>query len=169
VEDQKGWVDYLAQYDIPLIIVLSGNKNETLMSGFGSAVWRTDYLLYCMSIGIKGIYYESVFASYQSVWQPFDSDGSPAQTRGAYYAYPPTAEFIGDTGGKTSVAQIPVNGTLDGKHFTAYAAYNGSTPARIALVNFNEWSNNETISRPTTSVSLTGLSTKGGLGEILEQ
>jgi len=163
--EQKGWVDYLAANfgeSIPLVMdeanVLTGPTNETLQSSLGSAVWRTDYFLYCMSIGINRVHYESVFGSNQSLWQPFDSDGTPAQTRGAFYAYPPTADFIGNTGGKTKVAQIEVNNTIDGTYFTAYAAYNGSTIARIALVNFNEWSEVEGTTRPNTTITLTGLS-----------
>lgn len=91
--EQKGWVDYLASIDgasIPLIMdeanVITGPANVSLESSLASAVWRTDYFLYCASIGIKRVQYESVFTSLQSVWQPSDSYTSPAQTRAAFYA-----------------------------------------------------------------------------------
>jgi len=162
--EQKGWVDYLASIDgasIPLIMdeanVITGPANVSLESSLASAVWRTDYFLYCASIGIKRVQYESVFTSLQSVWQPSDSYTSPAQTRAAFYAYPPMAEFIGETNGTTKISQIPVNGTIDGQHLIAYAAYNGSVAARMALVNFNEWSNMNSTARPSSTFSLTGL------------
>jgi len=67
------------------------------------------------------------------------------------------AEFIGETNGTTKISQIPVNGTIDGQHLIAYAAYNGSVAARMALVNFNEWSNMNSTARPSSTFSLTGL------------
>ena len=160
--EQKGWRDYLAAKHIPLVMdeanVLSGPTNETLMSTLGSAVWRVDYFMYCMSIGIQRVHYESVFGSNQSMWQPYANNGLPQQTRGGYYSYIPTADFIGDTGGTTQVSQIQVNGMTDGAKFVAYAAYNGTTPARLALINFNEWSSSEALGpRGNTTINLTGL------------
>lgn len=160
---QKGWTEYLAGMGIPLIMdevnVLTGQTNETLVSSLASAVYRVDYFLYCMTIGIKRVSMESVFGSNQSVWQAFESNGSPAQTRGAYYSYLPTADFIGNTGDNTNVAQINVDGATDGARFIAYAAYDNQTLNRIALINFNDWSQVQYQEpRGTTNVTLTGLS-----------
>ena len=159
MEPKKQWRDYLAQYNIPLIMdevnVLSGVANPTLMNGFVGSVYRVDYFLYCASIGIKRVLVESVFGSNQSVWVPYASEGTPAQTRGAYYSYLPTADFIGNTGGNTRIAQLPVNGS-DVARFSAYAGYNGQTLRTVALVNFNEWSAGEG-NRTITSVTLSGL------------
>ena len=172
---QKSWRDYLAAKHIPLIMdeanVLSGPTNETLMSTLGSAVWRVDYFMYCMSIGIQRVHYESVFGSNQSMWQPYANNGSPQQTRGGYYSYIPTADFIGNAGGTTQVSQIQVDGMTDGAKFVAYAAYNGTTPARLALINFNEWSSSEALGpRGNTTINLTGLGkgTTKGDGEVLD-
>ena len=161
----KAWTDYLANYkdgSIPFYIdeanVLSGDRNTTIMNGLGGAVWRTDYFLYCMTLGIKRVHMEMLFASYQSNWVSQDSPGQNRTTRAGYYSFLPAADFIG-RGGNTHVAEIPVDGSMGGDHLIAYGAYNGTKLARVALVNFKEWEtkNNATGTAPTSLFKLAGL------------
>jgi hypothetical protein len=163
---QKSWAEYLRDsYNISLTMdevnVLSGSPNVTVQSSLGSALWRTDYFLYCMTIGIKRVSYESVFGSNQSMWQSYDSNGSPAQTRGGYYSYLPAADFIGNTGGNTVVTQLGVDGHLDDPKIIEYAAYNKRELSRMAIVNFHQWSREEGLfDRPVTNITLSGINVK---------
>ena len=143
---------------IPLIMsevnVLTGGANITFLQSLGVSVWMVDYMLYMMSIGVKRVHWESVFSSGQATFMPSTSGSQVAGTGAAYYSLPATAEFIGNTGGTSQVAQVAVNGTNNNNRFTAYASYNGTTLARMALINLNPWSTSDSSDRPTVPVSL---------------
>jgi hypothetical protein len=160
---QKAWRDYLAPLGIPYYLdessVYTGPppNNVTFRSSLGAALWRTDFLFYAMSIGIERVHWESVFSSGQAIFQPQPSGNNSIETRSGWYSLVVAADFIGKShsGCKVKVAQIPVDGTIDNVHFTAYAAYADNAIARLAFVNLNYWDGS--TERQKTTVNLGGL------------
>ena len=152
---------------IPLILdevnVITGGNNYTVTQSLGASIWMVDFMLYCMTIGVKRVHWESVYASFQATWTPSTTGPKPAGTGAGFYALPPTAEFIGLTNGTSKVSQVAVNGTIDNPYFTAYASFNDSALARVALVNLQPWSSGGTAERPMTTVLLDGLDTASHL------
>lgn len=144
------------EYVLDEINILNGPANLTFSSSLATALYSVDFMMYCMTIGVKRVHWEQVYASNQALWQPSSSSSVPKQTRSGYYALIAAAEFIGNTGGNTKVAQITPQGN-DGTTFSSYVAYNGNTPARVALLNLNYWDQSQGTSRPKPSVQVSGI------------
>ncbi|ERS95597.1 uncharacterized protein SPSK_02396 [Sporothrix schenckii 1099-18] len=139
-------------------IQTGGTSNQTLAYAFSTALYGVDFMLYAMTLGVAAVNWEQVYNSNQNVWQPSSSSTVPAQTKNIYYALITAAEFIG-TGGTTKVVEI-APGNNDGTAFSAYVAYAGSssnTPARVALCNLNYWDLSVGGSRPSQTVTVSGL------------
>ncbi|KAK4496782.1 hypothetical protein PRZ48_012765 [Zasmidium cellare] len=119
--------------------VLNGGADLTFSSSLGSALASVDFMLYAMTLGVKRVHFEQAYGSNQAIWIPCNNGTSVlAQTHSGYYALITASEFIGGTSGNTRVQQITPGGN-DGSRFSAYVAYNGDTPNRVALLNLNYW------------------------------
>ena len=144
------------KYYLDEINVLSGSPNQGFSYSFATALYGVDFMLYLMTRGVDSVNWEQVFDSNQNVWQPSTSNAMHAQTKNIYYALITAAEFIGNTGGKTKVTQV-TPGDNDGTKFAAYAAYNGTTPARMALLNLNYWDTTSGSTRSADNIQVNGL------------
>lgn len=140
----KSWLAY-GDVIVDEANTLTGPTNATFQQSLGAAVWKVDFMMYCMSIGIKSVHFESVFGSNQAMWKPWSTPGSPAFTGSGYYSLLPAADFLA---GEAQVQQLVANNT-----FTAYASYSGCL-RRVALLNLEAWSGDN---RPNTTVTLSGL------------
>ena len=85
-----------------------------------------------------------------SLWVPTATTLSGPQVQAPYYAL----QFIADFIGKTTAARGVVNYDLQSDFMSAYAVYNGTDLARMALVNLHEWNATSGIHRPTEVFSL---------------
>lgn len=145
-------------YALDELNVLNGAANLTFSSSLGTALASVDFMLYAMTLGIKRVHFEQVYGSNQALWIPSTSGSSTAKTHSGYYALIAASEFIGGTGGNTKVQQITPGGGNDGSTFSAYVAYNGNTPHRVALLNLNYWDESQGSQRPQPTVKVTGIS-----------
>lgn len=149
-----GKVDYV----VDELNVLNGAANLTFSSSLGTALASVDFMMYAMTLGVKRVHFEQVYGSNQALWIPSTSGSSTAQTHSGYYALIAASEFIGGTTGNTKVQQIAPSGGNDGLTFSAYVAYNGDTPHRVALLNLNYWDQSEGSQRPQPTVKVTDIS-----------
>ncbi|KAF2159215.1 glycoside hydrolase family 79 protein [Zasmidium cellare ATCC 36951] len=150
---QYGKVDYV----LDEFNVLNGGPNLAFSSSLGSALASVDFLLYAMTLGVKRIHFEQVYGSNQAIWIPCNNGSTVAQTHSGYYALITASEFIGGTSGNTKVQQITPGGGNDGSTFSAYVAYNGNTPNRVALLNLNYWDQSQNIARPQPTIQVSGI------------
>ena len=147
---------------IPFVLGEVGNSlnsghDYTYQAVLGSALWAVDFSLYALAIGVSRIYFQQIMHSGFDLWLPIDSAGEPAQTFASFYALPFIADFI-STSGTSRVAQLAIPDAP--ASLVAYTAYEGNTPKRIALVNLNEYDDdNSTATTPRggQDVTLTGL------------
>ena len=129
-----------------------GPKDETYQSVLGTALWKSDLMLYAMTVGVKRMHFQQLTTAYQSMWLPHESAGTPAQTFATWYSMPLIADFIGNSE-NAQVSQITATGA-DTDLFTSYASYDGNTLGRVAFVNFNFWNDTTGGTRPQTTVTL---------------
>jgi hypothetical protein len=116
-------------------------------------------MLHAMTLGVKRVDFEQVYASNQAIWIPSSSGKIVAKTPSGYYALITASEFFGCTGGKTKVEDITPASSSDGT-FAAYVAYSGNTPNRIALLNLHHWDfSQHSVSRGSPTEQLEGLPT----------
>ena len=146
---------------IPFIIGEVGNSlNRThdysYQAVLGSALWGVDFQLYAMTIGVARINWQQIMHSGFDFWLPVESAGEPAQVFASFYAQPYIADFI-STGGQTRVAQLQLQDAPD--NLEAYAAYEGETLKRIAIVNLQLWDTDSANPRSVQNVTFTGLDT----------
>lgn len=127
---------------------LVGNLSFT--GAFAACLWSVDFQLYSMSRGVARVDGTQRPAAQHSLWVPISglkSNPGPS-VRPPFYAQPFIADFIGKSG-TTAV----VNLGLGSEKLAAYAAYNGATLARVAIVNLNEWNTGDS-KRPVQSFVL---------------
>ncbi|KAL9056883.1 MAG: hypothetical protein Q9162_002654 [Coniocarpon cinnabarinum] len=144
---------------IPFIIGEVGNSlNRThdynYQASLAAALWSVDFALYGMSIGVGRVYWQQIMHSGFDLWLPIDSAGVPQQTFSTFYGVLFGAEFIG-TSGQTRVAELALDNAPP--NVVAYAAYDNNAPARIAIVNLNEYESSADTNRDTKQVTLSGL------------
>ena len=113
-------------------------QNFAFQASMGSALWQVDYQLYLASIGVRRINWQQIMRAVYGMWLPRDSGGQPAQVYSNFYAMPFVGDFIGKAG-NTRISQLDISQTKDYQNTVAYMAYDYSTPARMAIVNLNEW------------------------------
>ncbi|KAJ5083921.1 hypothetical protein NUU61_008500 [Penicillium alfredii] len=129
----------LKPYKVPLFLgevgSSMGNKTSGPMLGgvLGSALWQVDFSLYSMFLGVAGISMQSGALFEFSLWRP-DYNKKPGAVLPAFYGQVFTAEFLG-THKDVSVANLDLNKS----YLSAYAAYEGKTLARVAIVNLELW------------------------------
>lgn len=113
---------------------LSGGLD--LSGVFGDCLWSVDFQLYAMSNGVARVASTQRPVSKHGLWTPLAGlPGVPGPSvRPLFYAQAFIADFLGKSG-KTNVVEM----NLQSDVFTAYAAYEESTLARIALVNMRQW------------------------------
>ncbi|KAK3714340.1 hypothetical protein LTR37_007926 [Vermiconidia calcicola] len=105
---------------------------------FATALWRVDFQLYAMSIGVARMNFQQIFNPRASMWLPVHSDtGGVPQVTANYYAMPFAADFIGDTG-NTRVVALDLDDDDDGM-IVAYAAYDDGALSRIGILNMRLW------------------------------
>ena len=116
----------------------TGAVQGAISNCFATALWRVDFQLHAMAIGVSRINFQQIFGPRSSMWLPVKSDkaGLPRVTTN-YYAMPFAAEFIGDSG-ETKVAPLEINDDAGGK-LVAYGAYDYGKLARIAVLNLHMW------------------------------
>lgn len=100
--------------------------------------------------------YQQMFAdTYQPImWLPVEYLGVAPHVTPNFYSQPLIADFVGSSG-TTTMAQLNITSTQDVANVSAYAAFEDSSPKRVALVNLNYW--NQTSSgtyRPSVSIDL---------------
>ena len=147
------WISYLSGHpsghdsSIPLVLDevaawSTSPATQTIASNgavLGSALWQVDFQLYAMTLGIRRVNFQHIMRALYGLWLPQESAGVPAQTWANFYAMPFVGDFIGKTGGTTRVSQLAISGQLDYQNTVAYLAFNHTTPARLAILNLNEW------------------------------
>ena len=103
-------IDFLQQYhpDIGLVLdevgdnIGSGAK-RSISNNFATALWRADFQLHAMAMGVRRIDFQQIFNRRAGMWMPVESQkGGPPQVTANYYAMPFTANFVGKSG-KTRV------------------------------------------------------------------
>ncbi|KAJ4497600.1 hypothetical protein C8R41DRAFT_212008 [Lentinula lateritia] len=154
------------------------NLNMDQFEGvLGSALWTIDYILYAASLSINRIYLHQGTTFGYAAWQPIATTSSPAKVRTPWYGLKFAAEAIGSHQGPIQIAPLDIvvvtsnlsftntnttafgNSTqtqsvpaqlLTSEKISAYAVYESSSLARIALINFNEWNGTTPYPRPST-------------------
>ncbi|KAF9074163.1 hypothetical protein BDP27DRAFT_1399753 [Rhodocollybia butyracea] len=151
------------------------NLNMDQFEGvLGSALWTLDYLLYGASLSVNRMYMHQGTTFGYAAWQPIATDTSPPKVRAPWYGLKVAAEAIGSHQGPIQIASLDfvvtqgdnTNNTASGPNNTqsqpippqiltsekisAYAIYESSSLARIALINFNEWNGTTPFPRPQT-------------------
>lgn len=141
---------------IPLILGEVGNSlgsGKALSSSFGSALWQADFYLYCMSIGVAGINYQSGRLGF-TLWSSGRDDTVKAVLP-PFYGHIFAADFIGSSGQDVHVANIG----LETPYLSAYGAYEGGQLKRIALIDLHVWSKSDG-KRPSQNLTLAINATK---------
>ena len=140
----------------------SGAVRSKISNCLASALWRVDFMLHTMAIGIDRINFQQIFGIRSGIWVPVKSDreGVP-QVTANYYAMPFAADFIGSSG-HTRVAPLSINDNDSGE-LVAYAAYDSGKLARIAILNLHVWTP-DVGDRPSRSVSINNL--PSDIGEV---
>ncbi|KAK3681899.1 hypothetical protein LTR37_020768 [Vermiconidia calcicola] len=122
---------------------------------FATALWRVDFQLYAMFIGVARMNFQQIFSPRASMWLPVQSDtGGVQQVTANYYAMPFAADFIGDSG-NTSVMALDLGDDDDGM-VVAYAAYNDGELSRIVILNMRLWTA-EDGDRLSRAISIRGM------------
>lgn len=88
------------------------------------------------------------------MWLPVEYLGVAPHVTPNFYSQPLIADFIGSSG-TTTMTKLNITSTEDVANVAAYAAFEGGSPKRIALVNLDYW--NQTSSgtdRPSVSIDL---------------
>ncbi|KAJ3919825.1 hypothetical protein F5877DRAFT_39362 [Lentinula edodes] len=125
------------------------NLNMDQFEGvLGSALWTIDYILYAASLSINRIYLHQGTTFGYAAWQPIATTSSPAKVRTPWYGLKFAAEAIGSHQGPIQIAPLDI--LLTSEKISAYAVYESSSLARIALINFNEWNGTTPYPRPST-------------------
>ncbi|KAE8371340.1 hypothetical protein BDV26DRAFT_276305 [Aspergillus bertholletiae] len=125
--------------DVPIVLGEVGNTLGNGSSGInlegvlGSALWQVDFSLYTMFLGVRGISMQSGIKFPFALWHP-QYNNTAGAVLPAFYAQIFAAEFLGSKGNVT-VANID----LGVPHTSAYAAYEGTHLARLAIVNLELW------------------------------
>ncbi|XDG09317.1 hypothetical protein ABKA04_008932 [Annulohypoxylon sp. FPYF3050] len=127
---------------------VGGNKQagETLDSNLATALWALDFQLYCMTVNVKRVNWQQILTASLNMWRAVDSKAGPATVSANFYSQPFVADFI-SKGGNTQVAKLDVGDDLNGT-LTAYAAYESSKLARIALLNLDLWTSQNGTRNP---------------------
>ncbi|KAJ3811220.1 glycoside hydrolase family 79 protein [Lentinula aff. lateritia] len=124
------------------------NLNMDQFEGvLGSALWTIDYILYAASLNINRIYLHQGTTFGYAAWQPIATTSSPAKVRTPWYGLKFAAEAIGSHQGPIQIAPLDI--LLTSEKISAYAVYESSSLARIALINFNEWNGTTPYPRPS--------------------
>ena len=154
MSNMKAWISYLSRnpngtLEAPIPFILdevgawsTSPATQSLSANgavLGSALWQVDFQLYAMTMGVTRINFQHIMRALYGLWLPQESAGEPAQTWANFYAMPFVGDFIGNTGGKTKVLQLGISGQLDDQNTVAYMAFNDTVPARLAIVNLQEW------------------------------
>lgn len=182
----SGYADNLAyvQANDPNVSYILSETGSSLVGpplgyedGFGAALWKLDFNLYSMSVGVQRVDASQRPAARHSLWVPDTSANNASlgieqnigpEVRGTWFAMPPLADFVGKNPGK--MEEVLGEDTL-----TAYAMYdaNSGDLSKVALVNLNYWSadtggarNNFTFNVPvpqgTQQVEVRYLQSAGG-------
>ncbi|KAB5576335.1 family 79 glycoside hydrolase [Coniochaeta sp. 2T2.1] len=129
---------------------LYGGGAAGLSDTFGAALWVMDFTLYAASTGvIKRLHYHQSNGAPYSAWAPVTSGTTPPRTLPPYYGKLAAARFLRGTD-KTAVREISISSS---PFESAYAAYERSRLARIAVLNMNAFNSTETVPRPSKTYS----------------
>lgn len=127
------------------------------VNNLGAALWAVDYQLKAMSMGVDRVHLQQLLSAPWNLWIPDESEMVKPQVLPNYYSQPFLADWIGNCG-NTSVTEIKVDGGKDDGGLSAYAAFEKGELTRVAIVNFDYWSNSTsnmtTTERPVQTVRL---------------
>jgi hypothetical protein len=130
----------LANYSIPFIL---GETNSLynegapgLSNAFGAALWGVDFGLWCASQGIRRVHMHQGTNYRYASWQPIQTNITSIGTKAPYYGNIAVASFSENLeAANISIANIPLNNSYE----AAYAAYDNSKLARVAIINMREY------------------------------
>lgn len=144
--------------DIDYIMSEVGNSlnpthDYSYQAVLGSALWLVDFQLYSLSIGVVRFNHQQIMHSGFDLWLPQASGDSEPQVFASFYAQPFVTDFVGNSG-TAQVAQIDIADESTG-NWAAYAAYEDSVPARLAILNMNYWnSSSSTSDRASQTITI---------------
>lgn len=143
-------VDWLREKKKPYPLVLSevgsaiGGSPLTFGGSFGAAMWAVDFHLAAMASGVQRICNTMGPGATHAFWEP-DNTGRQAKgpaVNGIFPAAAYIADFVGkdDHPGRVTVLSSGV------ESLAAYAMYGlkSDKPTRVALINLQEWHENDT-------------------------
>ncbi|KAJ5587237.1 glycoside hydrolase family 79 protein [Penicillium hispanicum] len=115
---------------------------------FGSALWTADYLLYTMSLNVTRVNMQLSKAFGYVAWHPVAYEDLEPEVRAPYYGHLFASEFIGGSD-SFRVSEI----SLDDDLVAGYAGYENDLLKRVALINYNVWTEGNG-SRPNSTFTL---------------
>lgn len=144
--------------DIDYILSEVGNSlnpthDYSYQAVLGSALWLVDFQLYALSIGVVRFNHQQIMHSGFDLWLPQASGDYEPSVYANYYAQPFVADFVGNSG-TAQVAQVDISNESTG-NWAAYAAFEDSTPTRLAILNMNYWnSSSSTSDRASQTITI---------------
>lgn len=115
---------------------LSGGGASGLSNVFGAALWVVDYALYQATQNITRVHFHQSGTSPYSAWAP---STSPPTTNAPYYGNVLVAGAVGSDDG-AEIVYFDLGDNDD--HTSAYVVYVGQQPARMVILNMNEYTSN---------------------------
>jgi hypothetical protein len=107
-----------------------------LSNYFGAALWRIDYNLYSVSVGVRRVHMHQGTDYRYASWQPAHANKTSIGTKRPYYGNIAVAAMMGDlTLHQVQIANIPMTSELE----STYAAYVDGALDRITIINMREY------------------------------
>ncbi|GAB1312749.1 Glycoside hydrolase family 79 protein [Madurella fahalii] len=110
---------------------------DDVQTFFANTLWSVNFQLYAMSLGVSRVSLVQRPEARRSLWIPAAGLAVPGpRVQAPYYSLPFVADFIGKT---VSGDRGVVNVDLGSPFLSAYVMFEGTTLARIAVVNLREY------------------------------
>ena len=144
VEGMAGFVpniQYLQKNypNVPFILSEVGNTLGSMdthqRNNLATALWNVDFQMHAMAINVARVNMQQIVYPGYQMWEPVPNEYTHPLVRPNYYSQPLVASFIGSSG-TTTVSEITSQEML-----AAYAAFESSSLARVAIVNLDLWNN----------------------------